>query len=349
MIFVPLLHYFKCKNTYSGNEYGLRYRLTPGKRSVPDPEGGEGAVKEESILTVDYWPDPWTLEMTDPALRRQEIFPLTDEGRAAAASCLEDAFNADPERWKNCPDMIPHISSTRSPQAIFGALAKTWLPKTLGIPAERIRSISIMPCTAKKDEAARELLKHGGEQDVDLVLTVQEFAAMLDRRGIDLMSLEPAEFDSPFMSEGSGAAQLFATTGGVMEAALRTVSALAGGPDLGRIAFEPVRGLATFKEAEVETEAFGKLRIAVVHGMRAADEVIRMVREGRSPYHFVEVMACPGGCVGGGGTVRGIVWRSTLDRRQNAVYSTDASMKLRTSHENEDVVRLYRDFLGEPG
>ena len=85
MIFVPLLHYFKCKNTYSGNEYGLRYRLTPGKRSVPDPEGGEGAVKEESILTVDYWPDPWTLEMTDPALRRQEIFPLTDEGRAAAA------------------------------------------------------------------------------------------------------------------------------------------------------------------------------------------------------------------------------------------------------------------------
>lgn len=106
MIFVPLLHYFKCKNTYSGNEYGLRYRLTPGKRSVPDPEGGEGAVKEESILTVDYWPDPWTLEMTDPALRRQEIFPLTDEGRAAAASCLEDAFNADPERWKNCPDMM---------------------------------------------------------------------------------------------------------------------------------------------------------------------------------------------------------------------------------------------------
>ena len=100
--YLSLIHIY----TYSGNEYGLRYRLTPGKRSVPDPEGGEGAVKEESILTVDYWPDPWTLEMTDPALRRQEIFPLTDEGRAAAASCLEDAFNADPERWKNCPDMM---------------------------------------------------------------------------------------------------------------------------------------------------------------------------------------------------------------------------------------------------
>ena len=285
-------------------------------------------------------------ELLERLLRQKEEGTLHGHPDTMFTSCCPGWIN---HIEKNCPDMIPHISSTRSPQAIFGALAKTWLPKTLGIPAERIRSISIMPCTAKKDEAARELLKHGGEQDVDLVLTVQEFAAMLDRRGIDLMSLVPAEFDSPFMSEGSGAAQLFATTGGVMEAALRTVSALAGGPDLGRIAFEPVRGLATFKEAEVETEAFGKLRIAVVHGMRAADEVIRLVREGRSPYHFVEVMACPGGCVGGGGTVRGIVWRSTLDRRQNAVYSTDASMKLRTAHENEDVVRLYRDFLGEPG
>lgn len=106
MIFVPLLHYFKCKNSYSGNEYGLRYRLTPGKRTVPDPENAEGAQKEESILTLDYWPDPWTLEMTDPALRKQEIFPLSDDGRAAAAHCLETAFQADPERWKNCLNVL---------------------------------------------------------------------------------------------------------------------------------------------------------------------------------------------------------------------------------------------------
>ena len=106
MIFVPLLHYFKCKNIYSGNEAGLRYRLTPGKRSVPDPDGGESAVKEESILTLDYWPDPWTLEKTDPALRVQEVFPLSDEGRTAAARCLQQVFDADPDRWKNCPDMM---------------------------------------------------------------------------------------------------------------------------------------------------------------------------------------------------------------------------------------------------
>ena len=106
MIFVPLLHYFLCKNDYSGNEAGLRYRLTPGKRTVPDPEGGEGAEKEEAILAVDIWPDPWALDKTDPALRRHEEFPLSDEGRAAAAQCLEEAYNAEPDRWKNLPSIL---------------------------------------------------------------------------------------------------------------------------------------------------------------------------------------------------------------------------------------------------
>ena len=106
MIFVPLLHYFKCKNLYSGNEAGMRYLLTPTKRTVPDPEGGEGAEKEEAILAVDIWPDPWALDKTDPALRRHEEFPLSDEGRAAAAQCLEEAYNAEPDRWKNLPSIL---------------------------------------------------------------------------------------------------------------------------------------------------------------------------------------------------------------------------------------------------
>ena len=106
MIFVPLLHYFLCKNDYSGNEAGLRYRLTPGKRTVPDPDGGADATKEEKILTVDYWPAPWTIDKTDRALRRREVFPLTDEGRAAAAQYLKGAYEAEPERWNNCPDMM---------------------------------------------------------------------------------------------------------------------------------------------------------------------------------------------------------------------------------------------------
>lgn len=106
MIFVPLLHYFKCKNLYSGSEAGMRYLLTPGKRTVPDSDGGEGAEKEEAVLTLDIWPDPWALDKTDPALRRREVFPLSDEGRTAAAKCLEDAYNAEPERWKNTPSIL---------------------------------------------------------------------------------------------------------------------------------------------------------------------------------------------------------------------------------------------------
>ena len=106
MIFVPLLHYFKCKNLYSGNEARMRYLLTPTKRTVLDPEGGEGAEKEEAILAVDIWPDPWALDKTDPALRRHEEFPLSDEGRAAAARCLEEAYNAEPDRWKNLPSIL---------------------------------------------------------------------------------------------------------------------------------------------------------------------------------------------------------------------------------------------------
>lgn len=106
MIFVPLLHYFKCKNSYSGSEAGMRYLLTPGKRTVPDPEGGEGAEKEEAILTVDIWPDPWALDQTDPALCRREVFPLSDAGRAAAAQCMKEAFEAEPERWKNTPSIL---------------------------------------------------------------------------------------------------------------------------------------------------------------------------------------------------------------------------------------------------
>lgn len=250
---------------------------------------------------------------------------------------------------KSAADLIDHISTTRSPQGIFGALAKTWLPKALKIKKDRIRVISIMPCTAKKDEAARPALSRGGGPDVDLVLTVRELATLFMRHGLTPETLAPAAFDSPFMTEATGAAQLFATTGGVMEAALRTVSALTGGPRTAHLAFEPVRGLKNAKEATVETDEFGKLRVAVVYGIREADRILKLVREGRSPYHFIEVMACPGGCIGGGGTNRGPAWSRTLPVRQEAVYDEDAAMAVKSSHENPDVARLYREYLGTPG
>ena len=134
-----------------------------------------------------------------------------------------------------------------------------------------------------------------------------------------------------------------------LEAALRTVCALTGGPRTAHLAFEPVRGLKNAKEATVETDEFGKLRVAVVYGIREADRILKLVREGRSPYHFVEVMACPGGCIGGGGTNRGPAWSRTLPVRQEAVYDEDAAMTVKSSHENPDVARLYREYLGTPG
>lgn len=296
----------------------------------------------------------WAADVTIMEEGTEFLERLTAQKTAGTLDKPDTMFTSCCPGWvthveKNAPDMIAHLSTTRSPQGIFGALSKTWLPKVLGLEAQALRTISIMPCTAKKGEAGREQLAHDGRPDTDLVLTVQEFLTMLERSGIDLKALTPAPFDSPLMSESSGAAQLFATTGGVMEAALRTVSALTGGPQLAQVAFEPVRGLETLKEATIETEAFGTLRVAVVYGMRAADKVIDMVRNGTSPYHFVEVMACPGGCIGGGGTVRGRTWGQHLHERQQGVYKTDEATALRTSHDNPDVQRLYREFLGEPG
>lgn len=250
---------------------------------------------------------------------------------------------------KSAPDMTVHLSSTRSPQQIFGALAKTYLPKTLGIDPKRIRQIAIMPCTAKKGEAGKHALqRESNVRDVDVVITVQEFVDLLRRSGIDLLSEPEVPFDQMLMTQTSGAGQLFASTGGVMEAAVRTVAAKTGGPQLGRLPLTPVRGLANTKEAQIETETLGTIRVAVVYGIRSADKMIELVREGRSPYHFVEVMACPGGCIGGGGTARGAAWLKRLATRQATVYQVDKTLAIKSAHENPDVQTLYETFLGEP-
>ncbi len=270
---------------------------------------------------------------------------MLDKPKTMFTSCCPGWVN---HMEKRAPDLLAHLSSTRSPQQIFGALVKTYLPERLGLDASRIRHISIMPCTAKKGEAAKPSLRHHDACDVDLVLTVQELVDLLRRRGIDLLSIAPEPFDQLLMTQASGGGQLFASTGGVMESAMRTVAAKAGGPAFGTLALEPVRGLANTKEAVVETERFGPLRVAVVYGMRAAEAMLTLVRQGRSPYHFVEVMACPGGCIGGGGTARGAGWLRALAKRQARVYQIDKGSAMKGAHENPDVLALYENFLGEP-
>ena len=207
------------------------------------------------------------------------------------------------------PEMIPNLSTTRSPQGIFGSLAKTWFAKEHGIDPKKLRFISIMPCTAKKDEIKRPQLMKGYEQDTDLVLTVREFTRLLQRQGINLAKLEESTFDSPFMSENTGAGVIFGATGGVMEAALRTAYRALIGKDLDNADIIPVRGLDnSYVEATIKLplpELGGKtfdLRVCVVNGSnQALKRVLDTVRSDPNRWHFIEVMNCPGGCVNGGG------------------------------------------------
>lgn len=247
------------------------------------------------------------------------------------------------------PEVIENLSTTRSPQGIFGALAKTYFAKKKGVNPKKLRFISVMPCTAKKDEAVREQLRQNGMPDTDLVLTVREFARLLQMYGVDLAKTPESEFDSPVMSENTGAGVIFGATGGVMEAAIRTVHFILTGKELGPVEYEPVRGMEWIKEAALTLGKAGTVRIAVVHGLVNAQKLVDQIKAGTCPYHFIEVMACPGGCIDGGGTPR--VKREYLTRAQKriaGIYAIDSKRQLRQSHNNPDVQILYTEFLKEP-
>ncbi len=251
---------------------------------------------------------------------------------------------------KHCPAVLPHLSTTRSPQAVLGALSKTYLAEKMELDPQRIRTISIMPCTAKKDEAARPALAVGGVPDVDVVITVREFGRLLRRMGVDPAQVEPEPFDNPFMSASTGAAVIFGTTGGVMEAAVRTVYAVLNGREMERIEAEPLRGMEGVREAEVDLgEGNGSIRVAVCHGLGNARVLAEQALRGESPYTFIEVMACPGGCMdgGGGSRVKG-KYHPEAGARQQALYTLDRSMPRRQSHNNPQVKKLYEDYLEKP-
>lgn len=250
---------------------------------------------------------------------------------------------------KHYPEILPHVSSTRSPQAVQSSLVKTYLAQKMGVEPSKIRNISIMPCVAKKDEAARTQLGKDGIPDTDVVLTVREFARLLRRVGVDLAAIEPEPFDNPFMSASTGAAVIFGTTGGVMEAAVRTVYKVLMGEELEKIEVEPLRGMDGVREAEIDLGAKGKIKVAICHGLRNAQILAEAAVKGESPYTFIEVMACPGGCIDGGGTtrVKG-QYHPHAKTRQNGLFAIDKNMPRRQSHNNPHVTRLYEDFLEKP-
>lgn len=255
------------------------------------------------------------------------------------------------------PNLIPNISSCKSPQQMFGALAKTYYAKKAGVDAKDMVVVSIMPCTAKKYECARGEMSDSGYQDVDYVLTTRELGALIKQGGLDFVNLPDGEQDTP-MGMSTGAADIFANTGGVMEAAIRTVYEVVTGRELPMdgLHVAPVQGLDGLKEASLTFEncvpdwSFLEgvtAKVAVAHGLKNAQKVCQMVTDGEADYHFVEVMCCPGGCIGGGGQPR-LTTNEVRKARMGAIYQEDEGRPMRKSHVNPAITQIYEDFLGAP-
>lgn len=241
-------------------------------------------------------------------------------------------------------EQLNHLSTAKSPQQMFGAVIKTFFAEKEKIDPADICSVSVMPCTAKKFECKRKEFHDSGFQDVDISITVEELARMIRTAGIHFDDLEDQEFDAPF-GLGSGAGQIFGSTGGVMEAALRTVYEILTGKTLEKLEFTQVRGLEGIREAALEING-KEIRVAIVHGLKNVEGILEQIKAGRSPYHFIEVMACEGGCIGGGGNAPKTM--AKVRKRQRAIYEEDRKLPIRKSHENIYVKKLYEEYLGEP-
>lgn len=255
-------------------------------------------------------------------------------------------------------DLIPNVSTCKSPHEMEGAIIKSYFASKHGLKPEDIFVVSIMPCTAKKYEAKRpQNAAVNGLQDVDAVLTTRELAVMIKRAGLLWDELPEEEFDDDLIGEYTGAGAIFGVTGGVMEAALRTAYHTLTGKEYDKIDFLEVRGQKSLKEAEIDI-AGTKLKVAIASGMKAAKPLLDEVREGKSPYAFIEIMGCPGGCINGGGqpfvkpNLIPNQGADILDRyrqlRANVLYSIDEKKTIRQSHNNPDIIRLYKDYLGSP-
>jgi hydrogenase, Fe-only len=248
------------------------------------------------------------------------------------------------------PEFIPNLSSCKSPHEMTGAIIKSYYAEKMDIDPANLYVVSVMPCTAKKYEAAREELSHNGLPDVDAVLTVREFAKMVKTAGIDFAELEDEDFDR-LLGESTGAGVIFGATGGVMEAALRTVYEKVTGQELKNVDFTAVRGFEGIKEAEIDLNGT-KIKVAIAHGTGNAEKLLTAIKNGEKEYTFIEIMCCPGGCITGGGqpivSAKKQMSVNVKELRAKVLYAEDAGKANRKSHENEEIATLYREYLGEP-
>ncbi len=251
----------------------------------------------------------------------------------------------------NYPELLDHLSTCKSPHEMFGAILKSYYAEKQGIDPRKMFVVSVMPCIAKKFERQREEMKNGELDNVDAVITTRELARMIKQGGIEFTELEDSEFDSP-MGEATGAGAIFGTTGGVMEAALRTAYESLTGKELEKLDFEQVRGAEGIKKATIKIGDID-VKVAVAHGLGNAQTIMEEIKNGKADYQFVEIMACPGGCImGGGQPIKTAKVRATKDVRKlraDALYTIDEKSKIRKSHENPVIKQLYQEYLVEPG
>lgn len=322
-----------------GEEFGLE----PGTLVTGKMHAALRRLNFDAVLETNFTADLTIIEEgveLVSRLKSEKNLPLITSCSPGWIKFMETFFH----------NLIPHMSTAKSPQQMFGVLAKTYYAELKGIPPEKIVSVSIMPCTAKKFECQRPEMKASGFQDVDYVLTTREIGRMMREAGIDLKEMPDEPADDP-MGEYTGAGTIFGATGGVMEAALRSAYFLITGRELDNLEITPVRGLKGIKEAEIDIDGI-KVKVAVAHSLGQARRLLdkvsgQLAKDGRSEYHFIEVMACPGGCVGGGGQS----WGSNMAkraRRGESLYNEDRSLPLRRSHENPSIKALYERFLEKP-
>ena len=297
------------------------------------------------VFDTDFAADLTIMEEGTELLGRLEKFLAGDKSvrLPILTSCCPAWVNFFEHQF---PDMLDIPSTARSPQQMFGSIAKSYWAEKMGIPREKLVVVSVMPCLAKKYECGREEFKVNGIPDVDYSLTTRELAALIKETNTEHEVLEESEFDSP-MGESTGASVIFGATGGVMEAALRTAYEIHTGKTLEKVEFTEVRGMEGVRSATIDMDGF-ELKVGIAHGLGNARRMLEDIRSGKSEYHAIEIMACPGGCIGGGGQPLHHGNVEILKARQKALYEEDANKPLRKSHENPDIQKLYEEFLGKP-
>lgn len=318
-----------------GEEFGME----PGTITTGQLAASLRKLGFDGVFDTDFGADLTIMEEASELIHRIETggtLPMLTSCCPAWVKFFEHQF----------PDLLDIPSTCKSPQIMFGAIAKSYYAEKKNIDPKKIKVVSIMPCVAKKAEAARIELSNNDNLDVDIVITTREFATMLKEAGIDFPNLEPEEFDK-MLGESTGAGVIFGTTGGVIEAATRTAYEWMTGETLENVDFHQLRGLEGLREATVKIGDID-LKIGIAHGLGNARRLLEDIQSGKSTYHAIEIMACPGGCIGGGGQPYHHGDPTVIEKRQEAIYREDKNKARRKSHENKEILKLYEEYIGKP-